>query len=168
MKDRLTLFVLMLTLMGTRCALADDGPENEWGPATNDLQMSIGLRNGVHTITNGQPCILSVRFKNLSKSKLLEVEKMRWMEGDHTYSFTVIDPSGKDIAPKANHEPFGGSADVIEIPPGQTRGVEFNLTAVCKISTTGNYRVIAKKVMWSFEGKGPFQVVSNPLKITIR
>ena len=160
-----TLFILLLTIASFSWQAYAAQNINDWGPATNDFLISIGLKNGVHEVTNGQPCILSIRFKNVSKSKTVDVLKLLWADGDGTYSFTVLNPSGKDISP-IPIEPSGGSGGVIEVTPGQTRGVEFNLSAVCKIRTIGNYRVIAKKEVWSNDGKS-FQVVSNPLEITV-
>jgi hypothetical protein len=96
---------------------------------------------------------------------VVDVLQMLRRESDGTYSFTVLDPSGKDISPIPNRA-IAGSANIIEVPPDQTRSVEFNLSAVCKISTTGNYNIIAKKEIWSSDGNS-FQVVSNPLVVTV-
>jgi hypothetical protein len=136
-----------------------------WGPATNDFLMSIELKNGAQELTNGQPCVLTIRFKNVSKSRTVNVWRLWWTEGDHTYSFTVSDPSGKDISPVWN-EAFGGSGGAILVRPGEIKGIEFNLTTVCKINAVGNYRVTAKKEARSDDGN-QFQVVSNPLLFSV-
>ena len=60
-----------------------------------------------------------------------------------------------------------GSEINIEVPPGETRSTEFNLSAVCKLSKNGNYKVIAKKFIWFSDQQEWVQVVSNPLIVTV-
>jgi hypothetical protein len=151
--------------MGTFRAFGDDTSNVQWGPATNDFLMSIGLKDGVPDVTNGQPCILLVRFKNISKNNVIEVLQLLNREADLTYSFTVLDPSGKDISPDRTG-PFGGSAISTELQPGQSTALEFRFSAVCKLSEVGTYVVTAKKEVWTWNGKR-FQVFSNPLPVKV-
>ena len=65
----------------------------EWGPTTNNLQMSIHLKDGGNAMTKGQPCTLEIRYRNVSTNETFIALRMNWVESDGTYSFTVIDPS---------------------------------------------------------------------------
>ena len=91
---------------------------------------------------------------------------MNWTESDATYSFVVVDPSGKDVSPDLD-KPFGGSASPITIGPGQTQGLDYNFGGICKIDKIGTYRIVAKKKILSGGKNGPFQICSNLLLVKV-
>jgi hypothetical protein len=166
MNKYLSLIFITFALIIAFGAYASDLATNEWGPVTNNVQMSIQLKNGQIEITNGQPCILLIQFKNLSSTEPLEIFQMVWHEGDGSYSFGVIDPFGKNISPISNGI-VEGSMISIEVPPGETRSTDFNLGAICKLGKNGNYKVIAQKFIWFNGQRKLVQVVSNPLTVTV-
>jgi hypothetical protein len=160
--------LLLSLFLGTAScsAFAQENRTNEWGAVSNNLQMSIELKGGGSEITNGQSCILWIKYKNNSTNETLGLLKMNWVESDGTYSFIVVDPSGKDVSPNSNR-PFGGSATIMDIGPGQVKELEYNLSGVCKINKIGIYKIIAKRIILPGSGKKLFQVVSNPLYLIV-
>ena len=160
----LCIFLLTIASVTWQAYAGQDG--DAWGPVTNNVQMAINLKDGQTEITNGQPCGLFIRFKNLWPAKPIEILQLLLRETDPTYSFDVIDPSGNDISPVRSRL-MHGSQTLIEVPPGETRSTEFKLSAVCKLGKNGNYRVIAKKFIWFSDQQKWVQVVSNPLIVTV-
>lgn len=160
------IIVLFFGLALNFAAYAQEKSADQWGVITNNLQMSIRLKNGGNEITNGQPCILEIRYRNVSTNETVCALRMKWTEADWTYSFIVTDPSGKDISPDLN-KPFGGSATEITISPGQTQGLEYKFSGVCKMDEVGTYKIIAKKFLFSGGKNGGFKVCSNPLLVTV-
>jgi hypothetical protein len=147
---------------------ADDPKTHEWGAVTNNFQMSINLKGDKNEITTNQPCILLIRYRNVSTNEMFRVFEANGTVYDPSYSFVVISPSGKDISPDMKKVRSGDSWANHEVGPNQTVEIEFNLTYLCKLNEVGTYKIIAKKgQMWSVARDKEFTVVSNPLNVLV-
>jgi hypothetical protein len=163
MKTLLTYLLTFVTLFVWQ-VYADGMKTNDWGAVTNNFQMSISLKGDKSEITNNQPCILLVRYKNVSTNETLNVYEA---EHDPSYSFTVISPSGKDISQDIKKFHPSDSGGYIPVRPNQSVKFEFNLSYLYDLHEVGTYKVIAKKKVWSFERHQTFTVVSSPLFVSV-
>ena len=51
-------------------AFAGDSQTDEWGAVTNNFPMSISLKGDKNEITTNQPCILLIRYRNVSTNEM--------------------------------------------------------------------------------------------------
>jgi len=155
----------------------------DWGPATNNAQISIQLSESNNYIESNQPVILKVKFRNLSSNKSFSVIVPLDTESDPDFSFLINTPSGTKISLiKDGKEPYLGSAGYINVGPSQTKELEFNLSRLCKFNELGAYEIIARR--WIITGVSSNEpplgsnsnslkifsgclLISNPLKVTI-
>ena len=162
-----TLFILLLIIASSFiCHVYADQGSDTWGPTTNNLQMSISLNCG--EIKTNQPCILSIRYRNVSTYETFQIFEVNGTVYDPTYGFSVISPSGLDISPDMSKVRSGDSAELHRLDPGQTVTIKFNLSFYCKFKEVGIYKIVARKGwLWSREKHRHFAVISNPLKVTV-
>jgi hypothetical protein len=164
--------------------IAADTHADDWGPATNNAQMSIQLGGNKHSIASNQPVVLQMRFQNLSTNETFFFIVARDTERDPSFSFLINSPSGKEISLDAKtNEPYFGSASDIYMGPNQIKELEFNLSLLCKFDESGTYEIIAKReiIITGVSSKEPSLtsnsqpirfitgcwLTSNPLNITI-
>lgn len=137
-----------------------------WGPVTNNLQMAISLSGG--EIETNQPCILSIRYRNISTNETFWIYEVNGTVYDSTYSFKVISPSGVDISPDMSKVHSSDSGEIHWLGPRQTVTIKFNLSAFCRFDETGIYKIVAKrKSIWATKERQDVTAVSNPLEISV-
>lgn len=138
----------------------------EWSAATNYLQMSISLDSDNGKIQTNHPCILLIRYKNISTNETFWVYESSEYNPD--YSIIVIAPSGKDISPDMKLIKRSDSGSVLHAAPQKTVEIKFDLSKLCSFNDVGTYKVIVKnKDMFAYERRKTFTVVSNPLLISV-
>jgi hypothetical protein len=173
MKISLAYFVLtsltLLNAFGLQIGLTGDqkqAPANEWGTVTYNTQISIGLKNNVKVFTTNQTVQLLVRIKNLSTNEEYGVAVEQAFILTEGLSLVVISPSGKDISPIfGKSDRFSGT--VLWVHPNQTDGFCFGLNEICKMDEVGTYKVILKMERTTPDRKKMFEIVSNPLFISV-
>jgi hypothetical protein len=140
---------------------------NEWGPATNNLQMSISLEGNNNHIKCGEPANLICRYKNLSTNEVFSVYEFTGVVDDTSYSFIITSPAGEHIKPFVKvQEPASGAYHFLR--PGQIFEIEFDLGKVYKLDQVGTYTIIAKKSEMLLPGKSQaFEVISNTLEVKV-
>jgi hypothetical protein len=131
------------------------------------LELSRSLKAGSKTINKGDPITLTISFTNASITQTFYMLTSRNIEDDTQYSFTVITPSGKQIAPHAN--PRGAfSGGHRTLAANGTIQFTFALSKVCSFDEIGDYIISATRIMEQHgEKESFFKVVSNPLKIAV-
>lgn len=160
-------FPFYLSLLATCFGAAGNLKADDWGELTNNFKMSIRLETIKAEIQTNQPCVLLIRYKNVSTNETFWVYE-NGTEYDPAYSFTVISPSGKDISPDMNRFKPCDATAVRHVGPNQILQIKFNLSLLCKFNEEGNYKVIAKyKEAFAFEKRKTFTVVSNPLSVLV-
>ncbi|MBP7826039.1 MAG: hypothetical protein KA236_05775 [Verrucomicrobia bacterium] len=160
-------FVVILSLVYALQSFSEDAKGNEWGPVTNNAQMSIASQAAKNELKIGQPVNLWVRYRNISTNQTVCVFAVNGTVHDPEYSFFVMSPSGKDVSPDLKKwAPESGR--IMCVRPRQVRAIEFNLSAVCKFDEVGTYKITAqKRGIWTGEKSIPFSLVSNPLLLSI-
>jgi hypothetical protein len=163
--NQVFLYYFLLNLVVCR-AYAGAAGTNDWGLATNDLQMSISLEGGSPALKTGQSVSLLFRYKNVSTNQLFGVYKTLGTVDDSSYSFIVSAPSGKNVSPKRMTEE-SASGSFIAMDPGQIIEIHFDGARLFKFDEVGTYKITAKKVMWSEAKKQQFELVSNTLEVKV-
>ena len=139
----------------------------QWGPITNNLQMSIALADNRTNITVGEDFALTIRFRNLSTNKMITVYQVNGTIYDPTYSFEIISPSGRDVSPDTKKLKPGDSGVVLFLVPHQIVDIRFDLGQLCKLGETGTYNIVARKTLWSPTIRTTITVTSNPLSVRV-
>jgi hypothetical protein len=158
--------IMFLGFAVVRGASRDGTDDHRWGPATNDTQISIAVKGGQNIIKATEPVKLFMRYRSLSTNETFGVYRAGEVEYDDTCSWVVISPAGKDISPDFRKIPICDNGHTVYIPPGQTNGVELNLSKLCRFDEAGTYNIVAKKQIRLRSSK-PCIAVSNPLQVTI-
>jgi hypothetical protein len=159
------LMVLIFVSVALSNALAQDPATNEWGAPTNNVQMSIRLKNGGKETSLKKPVELLIRYRNISTNETFILNRLNDIEMDTSYSFTVLSPEGKNICPGVTETAFSG--DIIRLGPNQVAELNFNLSVRCKFDEIGTYKIIAKNTEIVSEKNKAFEVVSNPLYVSV-
>lgn len=136
---------------------------NKSDQASNHLEMSISLSNGVTNVPVNQPVVLRITFKNTSTNEIFSIYNSVREEEGEGYSFAITTPSGTNETVLTG--PLHGSAAMITVGPGETREREFNLSRLYGFHETGVYRVVAKYK--NLNGAPYFEAVSNPLEVNV-
>jgi hypothetical protein len=168
---RFLCFVIFFALFAL-VAVADDTHADDWGPATNNAQMSIQLNGDKNHLASNQPVVLQMRFRTLSTNNAFWFVSVLDTERDPGFSFLINSPSGKEIFLDGKKNlPSFGSGRAINVSPNQIKELEFDLSRLCKFDEFGTYKIIAKKSiitgMSSKEVLTGCWLTSNPLNITI-
>jgi hypothetical protein len=166
LRDYLVCFPILVLFVVSKSVAAEVNT-NDWGPATNNLQMSIRLDGAEKQIKAGQPFTLSIRYQNISTNEKFIVYKFNGAENDQSYSFLVTSPSGKNVSPDMKKIGESGSGQVLGVNPGQILEIKFNASKLFKLDEVGTYKIIAKKVIMSEARQDEFEVVSNPLDVVV-
>jgi hypothetical protein len=152
--------------------IAADTHADDWGPATNNAQMSIQLYGDEHSIASNQPVVLQMRFRNVSTNKgfyfISEVDTER----DPGFSFLINSPSGKNISIHGTtNQPYFGSGRLINVGTNQIRELEFNLSRLCTFDEFGTYNIAATRsiitgmISNEMSNARPLTPNSKPIKI---
>jgi hypothetical protein len=170
MKKHLGYLSIFAALAACRAFAAGAGT-NEWGVATNELQISISTIGGKKHFKTNEPLTMLVRLRNLSVTNTFYFMRAHAIERTASFSYTVIAPSGKDVSPP---RPFGyhGSGTTVGIRPGDIEEMQVNLSELCVFGETGTYRITMRfqRAEWREKGKKvlePFEAVSNTLNVSI-
>jgi hypothetical protein len=155
-----------LTAVALWQSFAADPKANDWGLATNNLQMSITVED-VPSIKPGQPLNLLVHFKNVSTNEVFDIYEVNGTVFDSSYSFVVTSPSGKDISPDLAKFQEASSGRGHKLDPGRILDLKFGLAKLLTLDDVGTYTIVAKKKVWSGTNGTWFEVVSNILKVTV-
>ena len=159
-------FIVTITLLSIQQTIADASKIDEWGIVTNNIQMSIMLKDKAHEIHTNQAVIMVIRFKNTSTNESFIMYWMQSIKGDPSISFTITTPSGKDISPKIDSNPTG-SAYFRRITPNEIVDMEIDMSRRCKFDEVGKYKITARRPLESVSDRKPFVVVSNPLYVLV-
>jgi len=164
-------FISVFAGLATGQALAETSGIENWGAATNYLQMSISLKGGERQIKTNQAIVLSIQLRNLSTNETFHFYQYGEVERSQALSFCVIPPSGKTINPKT---PWSsrGQGSFVDVGPGEVKGIEFNLSKICKFDELGTYKIVGGCFLGYWldrEGKisKNVRVNSNPLNVSI-
>ena len=140
---------------------------SDWGATTNNIQMSVALKNGTNGVKAEQPIVLLIRYRNASTNQVCRIYRSNEIEYDPGYTWSVISPSGNDLSPNPEKIHASESGGFIRLPPNQIVGLEFDLSQICRFDEIGTYKIVAKKEIFSPEAKKPVTVISNPLNIVV-
>lgn len=150
--------------------MAGDATTNHWGTVTNQVQLSIAVKNAGPIVTN-QPVTLLVQVRNLSTHRQFAL--FRGL-AEHTnpvsgVGLTVISPAGKVVRPPPNRNREGGSGQMLSLEPKQTVEFSFGLSNIFRFEEVGTYEITARKVVCTASpfGKDPFEVVSGSLSFSV-
>jgi len=156
-------FYSLIIIYQFACSLYAD----DWGPATNGIQMSINSTSRVDESKINQPIVLSVCFRNVSTNETFRIYQANAVEFDPGYSWSVISPSGKDISPNMQKINPSESGGFIPLLVNKTYQFQFNLSHICKFTEVGTYKIIAEKAIYSVKSRKTIVAVSNPLNVTV-
>ncbi|MGH7953665.1 MAG: hypothetical protein ACREFE_17345 [Limisphaerales bacterium] len=168
MKTNLIFTFIMLAFCH---ALANDWKTNEWGEITNNVQMSINLKNNEREIKIGEPILLAGHIRNLSTNETFL--GYRPSAGAPDLTFVVINPFGNDVSPKFPKDNVSISGAMVSVSPGQTKSFKFDLNVLFKLwylqkfDKVGTYTIIARQKGYSGTNQTAFTVTSNPLYVTV-
>ena len=150
---------------------AEFGANNSgaWGPATNNLQMSITHKRTAGSPHTNPPVVLTLRIRNLSTNATVRFWKENAPEKSRDFFFLVTAPSGRRVSPEPPYS-YHGSGNLVEIPPGQTEGFDVDLSTFCNFDEPGAYTITASHLRASnprAEGgpRKPFRVFSNTISV---
>jgi len=167
MKMYVNYFLLLAVFVcqqGCRQTIAKD--QSDWGPVTNNIQMSISVESSADKMTTNEPVKIQIRYRNISTNEIFVTYVVNGVIYDPEYLLFVISPSGKDITPDLKkYSP--GSGVFISISPKQVATVEFNLSSVCNLSEVGTYRIMLKRERFTPQKHTAYTIVSNPLLVKI-
>ncbi len=154
---------------GLQIGLTDDQkeiPTNEWGAISYNTQISIGLNSTNKEFTTNQAVEVLVRVRNHSTNEEYPIDIQRSFMFNEDFSFIITSPSGKDISP-VFHMSSRFSGGVVWVHPNQVDGFGFQLDEICKTDEVGTYKIILKMKRGTPDRKKVFEIVSNPLFITV-
>ena len=142
---------------------------NNWGPVTNNIQMSICIESNKYEIKPNESVNLIIRFRNLSTNMSFAAHNSLQAQTDPETGVycTVISPSGSDISPNTEKTYAGGSGAAGLVGPNKTYEFAFRLSDLCKFNKHGTYKITAKKVVRLQDGRKPIEVVSNTLRLSV-
>jgi hypothetical protein len=134
---------------------------NAWGPVTNGIQISIGLRdNAAVQVGRTNSIILSVRTRNVS-TNVVYFTLSNKISDSPDFSLGVISPSGKQIQPRP--KPLSGSGAIVVVHPNETNLFEVNLRDFCNYDEVGTYEITVASGQCILGKSKPFVVSSNPV-----
>ena len=158
-------WLILVPILFALKAFSADNPAREWGAISNDVQISLRLKDSVDSIKTNEPCSLWISIRTVSTNKTLYIHRWLASRVDSSFMIEVISPSGKSVSPAAEPAP-SGSGLVYSVPPNQIYEYEFKLSDICKFNEVGTYTIVAKKCI-SFNEKPVCWVTSNPLSLTV-
>jgi hypothetical protein len=158
-------FYLMFAMLAVGQVFAEGVRTDEWGVVTNGIQISIRLKGDDKEIKVNQSFNMLIQIRNVSTNELFHCYYSN--RNGYDLSFTVIDPSGKDVSPIVRNDDIGGSGAAIFVPPNQIKRFQFNLSYLHKFDEIGTYKFIAKQKGYVGKSQNEFTVISNPLYVTV-
>jgi len=151
---------------------------NLWGPATNNVRMSIGVKTDDTTLKINDPVLLTIILTNISPDVRLSrmFQTALTTEYEDGYSFLIVSPSGKRITARALNQDsripptqrgqIPGSQDLAAHSPGYP--LTLHLSELCRFDEAGNYTITATgDITMPNDLNVRLAVVSNPLTITM-
>jgi hypothetical protein len=169
-------FGLLLGLLVEPHTLAGGLGAGDWGAPTNQLQMSIDLKQGGERTSTNQPVVLLIRIRNLSSKDTVHFQQPHFRqpgepERASAFSFLVVTPSRKAVTLTVE-EPLHSGGQFVFVGPGETREIDFDLSKLCKFDESGTYQIVSRCLLGRWldrEGKTvkAVQVISNPLRVSI-
>jgi hypothetical protein len=187
---------VVLVLLAVCHAMAGEPAANEWGPVTNNAQMSISVvpagsvggrtrfivgggtnpmggyvTNPITVKTNlklGEHFGLWVPLRNLSTNETLRfVSDGTDRDKEGGLAWAIISPSGKDVSPKGTLARAHSSRWVL-VSPNSIGELEFPLSSFCKLEEVGTYRITARKSTFAIrKGETTFVLTSNTLCVRV-
>jgi hypothetical protein len=162
------LFVLLwLTICQGRAAELSN---NLWGPAINNVRMSIGVKTGDGAIKINDPVVLTIVLTNVSADVRLSRMFQTALDTEYEdgYSFLIVSPSGKQITARAPNQRgrIPGNQDLAAHAPGYP--LTLNLSKLCRFDEAGDYTITATgDIRMPNDLNTLLKVVSNPLTIKL-
>ena len=159
------LFVVVSILLSITGSRAED--VHEWGPVTNNLQMSIALADGTNVIAGKDFC-LTIFFRTKSTNEFTIAYKVNGTTSDPSYSFEITSPSGRDVSPNTSKLKPPMSGGVVPILPNEVASIRFDLGELCRLDESGTYKIVVKKngLFPEKDEKSP-TLISNPLLVKV-
>jgi hypothetical protein len=162
---QLSIFIMLIVFACIFKVFAGDQDAIKWGAATNDVQMSITIKDKTGPIKTNEPFCLLIKIRDTSTNATLYFHKWLAINVNPSFIVDVRSPSGKNLSPNANVVASGSGFDV-SIPPKQVYEYEFNLSYLCKFDELGTYTITVAQLLGS-GGKNGWWVISNPLPLTV-
>ena len=88
------------------------------------------------------------------------------VEDDPGFSVEVKAPSGRALL-RARGLSVLGSGRLVRLPKDRIEQFVFHLNQIYNFDEIGTYQIVARRKVASVKPKQPFEVVSNPLEVTI-
>jgi len=169
MKSTLLLLTVVVLMTGGR-GLVGNIKAGEWGPVTNNLQMSLRLQCAQVEIKTNEPVRLLIQVRNVSTNEVIGIPRPKEaIEKIGYFSFDVVSPSGRDISPASRPKPYYGSARFLA--PGHSEDFKVDLSRICNLEEIGTYKIIARRTETRTDIRTkeviPFGVRSNPLYVSV-
>jgi len=149
------------------------GQTNEWGPATNGIQFSIGQSGGESTLEPNSPVTLVLSCRNLSTNGF-HFGISYGPSGDRVspgFECIVTTPSTNEVKLDLT-EPAGSWAKGrgVNILPNPKRISMTGLSvgSAFTFDEVGTYKIVAHLKLLSPETQKPFTVTSNPLLLSVK
>lgn len=161
-----TIFCYLSFWLALSTSVLGAGDSEQWGIATNGVQMSISLAGGAKDIKTNEPVKIMIRYRNVSTNEVVFVSKANAIEFDQGYSWAVVSPSGKDISPDM-FSPASVSMGWVTLNPQASTEIAFNLSLKCSFNENGTYNIVATKGIYSVTSQKAFKVISNPLSVVV-
>jgi hypothetical protein len=173
MKSTFVVFLLIETILKSS-VFADGAKAFEWGPSTNNLQMSLSLTGNQAKIEIKAPIQLLIQVKNLSTNETFTTSYTGAGGPGQGLSFIIIKKGlwNEDVSPEfpKNYD-SGWAVANMYAEPGRTIHFIYDLYAlqkmgfINKLDHAGTYQVIAQQT--GTMGTNTVTVTSNPLELVL-
>lgn len=158
------LFLTGSLLISTATLMAED--VHEWGPMTNNLQMSIALAGGTNVMA-GKDFALAISFRTASSNESTIAYEFHGTISDPSYSFQITSPSGRDVSPDTSKLLPPNSGRALPIRPNEVASIHFDLGQLCRLNEIGTYKIVVTKRKLFSGGDKPTTLISNPLYVKV-
>lgn len=162
------LYLSLFIIVSLRWSDAGEVKTNHWGPATNQIQISISFKGEQKQIKTNEPFNIVYRVKNNSTNEAFHFFHATTPDQNIAFSFNIFAPSGKESL--LNVSPTNlriQQAGWFDIPHGQTREFDYKISDILKFDEIGAYQITAKIWMSLVGSSNGFEVISPPLSLTI-
>lgn len=157
------LFVLVLLVVWPCCG------EEEFSDAgiTNAVRMTIHLIGGGSTVETDQPFTLQICITNESTNRIIFVVIPMADSEDSGFFFSVISPTGNDIAKKRKPPLIDKGGNAVILKPGRWKAIEFDPTRICKFNRLGTYSItVRRQVLVQPDDRG-IEITSKPFVLSV-
>jgi hypothetical protein len=167
MKTLLAFLSLSLAFLLYR-AYADESETNRWGPATNQVQITISLKGDQKEIKTNQPFVFHYQVQNLSTNQIFHFFSSTVPINNISFSFVLAAPSGKrSVLRVSSLATRLSQCGYTTIQPNGKTEFDYQLSDIFKPDEIGTYNITAKIWMSLVGSSNEFEVISAPLSLTV-